>query len=72
MNLKSIITLIITIALTASFCFVVVKYLDTEMAKTIVATFLTIATSVVGFYIGYQSTKTNTTDVSETNNSEEE
>lgn len=56
-NLKSILSLIITIALTFSFSYVVVKMLDEEMAKSIVMTFLTIATSVIGFFIGYQTNK---------------
>lgn len=57
MKLKNLLTFIITLALTIAFLYVVVKFLDLEMAKTIVATFLTIATSVVGFYIGYQTNK---------------
>ena len=57
MKLKSVITLLIVIALTLSFCYVVVMFLDEDGAKSIVSTFLTIATSVVGFYIGYQTNK---------------
>lgn len=56
-NLKSILSLIITIALTFAFSYVVIKMLDEEMAKSIVMTFLTIATSVIGFFIGYQTNK---------------
>ena len=56
-NLKSIMSLIITIVLSFAFAFVVVKMLDEEMAKMIVTAFLTIATSVIGFYIGYQTNK---------------
>jgi len=59
MNLKSIITVIITIVMSLAFVFAVYTMLDAEMAKTIVSTFLTIATSVVGFFIGYQTNKTN-------------
>lgn len=66
MDLKSIITLIITIILSLAFGFVVLKFLDAEIAKTIVATFLTIATSVIGFYIGYQTNKTTTPNVEDT------
>lgn len=56
-KLKSIITCIIVMVLSFAFCYVVIKFMDKEMAKTITATFLTIATSVVGFYIGYQTNK---------------
>lgn len=56
-NLKSIMSLIITIALSFAFGFIVIKMLDEEMAKMIVTVFLTIATSVIGFYIGYQTNK---------------
>ena len=59
MNLKSVITFIITVVFSATFCFVVINFADTEMAKTIVASFLTVATSVIGFYIGYQTNKNN-------------
>lgn len=62
-NLKSIISLIITIALTFSFGFVVVKMIDEEMAKSIVMTFLTISTSVIGFFIGYQTNKPSQTKI---------
>lgn len=57
MNLKSIITLIITIMFSAAFGYVVFKFADKEIAKIIVAGFLTVATSVIGFYIGYQTNK---------------
>lgn len=57
MNLKSVITVIITLAFSFAFCYSVLKMLDTEMAKTIVAAFITVATSVVGFFIGYQTNK---------------
>ena len=56
-NLKSIISFVITLTLAFAFCFVVIKMLDLEMAKAIVTTFLTIATSVIGFFIGYQTNK---------------
>lgn len=57
MNLKSIITLIITVILSLAFGYVVIRFVDDEIAKSIVTTFLTIATSVIGFYIGYQTNK---------------
>ena len=57
LDLKSILSLIITVALAFAFCFVVITLLDEEMAKSIVTTFLTIATSVLGFFIGYQTNK---------------
>lgn len=57
MNLKSILTLIITVALTFAFGYTVVKFLDEDMAKTIVSAFITVATSVIGYYIGYQANK---------------
>lgn len=57
MNLKSILTLIITVALTFAFCYTVIKFLDDDMAKTIVSAFITVATSVIGYYIGYQANK---------------
>jgi len=56
-DLKSIITGIITAALSFAFCYIVVRMLDEEMAKSVVTTFLTIATSVIGFFIGYQTNK---------------
>lgn len=57
MNLKSVITLIITIIFSASFGYVVAKFADEDIAKTIVSAFITVATSVIGFYIGYQTNK---------------
>jgi hypothetical protein len=57
MNLKSIITLIITIVLSSAFCYVVVQFADENIANMIVTQFLTIATSVIGFFIGYQTNK---------------
>jgi len=57
MKLKNIITLIITIVFAFSFCWTVVYFLDDDMAKTIVSAFITVATSVIGFYIGYQTNK---------------
>lgn len=57
MNLKSWLSLIITIAFTLAFCYVVYKFVDTEMAKSIVTAFLTVATSVIGYFIGYQANK---------------
>lgn len=56
-NLKSIITLIVVVVLSLAFCWVVIRFLDEALANQIVSTFLTIATSVVGFYIGYQTNK---------------
>lgn len=56
-NLKSIITLIIVSVLSIAFVYVVIRKLDIEMSKSIVIAFLTIATSTVGFYIGYQTNK---------------
>lgn len=56
-EIKSIITLIIVIVLSLSFGYVVVRFINESMANQIVSTFLTIATSVVGFYIGYQNSK---------------
>lgn len=56
-NLKSLITLIIVAVLSLAFAFVVIKNLDVEMSKSIVVAFLTIATSTVGFFIGYQTNK---------------
>lgn len=56
-NLKSIISLIIVVILSFAFAFTVIRMLDEEMAKSIVTAFLTIATSVIGFYIGYQTNK---------------
>ena len=35
----------------------IIKMLDEEMAKSIITAFLTIATSVIGFFIGYQTNK---------------
>ena len=57
MNLKSIISLIITIIFSLAFGYVVIKFADAEIAKTIVAAFITVATSVIGFFIGYQTNK---------------
>jgi len=56
-NLKSIITLLIVIVLSIAFTYVVLTKLDDDIAKSIVVSFLTIATSTVGFYIGYQTNK---------------
>jgi len=56
-NLKSLITLIIVVVLSVAFSFVVFKSLDEDIAKSIVVAFLTIATSTVGFFIGYQTNK---------------
>jgi len=57
MNLKSLITLIIVVFLSLAFAYVVVRNLDEEITKSIVVAFLTIATSTVGFFIGYQTNK---------------
>lgn len=57
MDLKSIITGIIAFFLSLAFGYVVMTMLDEEMAKAIITTFLTIATSVIGFFIGYQTNK---------------
>ena len=56
-NLKSIITLIIVTVLSITFTYVVLTSLDDDIAKSIVVAFLTIATSTVGFFIGYQTNK---------------
>ena len=57
MNLKSVITLVIVIVLSGAFGFVVSQFADKDIANMIVTQFLTIATSVIGFYIGYQTNK---------------
>jgi len=57
MKLKSILTLIITLAFSFAFCYTVVRFLDSDMAKTIVSAFITVATSVIGYFIGYQANK---------------
>lgn len=57
MNLKSIITLIITIIFSAAFGYVVCLFANEAMANNIVSAFITVATSVIGFYIGYQTNK---------------
>ena len=59
MNLKSCLSLIITIAFTSAFCYVVYKFADVEMSKSVVTAFLTVATSVIGYFIGYQANKKN-------------
>lgn len=59
MNLKSILSLVITVAFTFAFCFVVYQFADAEMSKSIVTAFLTVATSVIGYFIGYQANKNN-------------
>lgn len=57
MNLKSIITLIIVVIFSLSFGYVVWNFADENIAKDIVTAFLTVATSVIGFFIGYQTNK---------------
>lgn len=57
MNLKSIITLLIVVVFSASFCYVVLEFANEAMANNIVSAFIPVATSVVGFYIGYQTNK---------------
>ena len=57
LDFKSLLSLIITVTLCFAFGVVTFKLLDVEMAKSIVTTFLTIATSVIGFFIGYQTNK---------------
>ena len=57
MNLKSVITLIITVVFSLSFCYVVYRFANDETAKIIISAFITVATSVIGFYIGYQTNK---------------
>lgn len=57
MNLKSVITLIIVVAFSLAFGFVVLNFADENIAKDIVTAFLTVATSVIGFFIGYQTNK---------------
>lgn len=59
MNLKSILSLVITLAFAFAFCFVVYQFADAEMSKSIVTAFLTVATSVIGYFIGYQANKNN-------------
>lgn len=59
MNLKSIITFIIVVVFSLAFGYVVLNFADEDIAKNIVSAFLTVATSVVGFYIGYQTNKNN-------------
>jgi len=56
-NLKSIITLIIVVIFSLSFGYVVWNFADENIAKDIVTAFLTVATSVIGFFIGYQTNK---------------
>ena len=58
MNLKSIITLLIVIALIAAFEYSVVTYINEAMANNIVSQFMPIAANVIGFFIGYQTAKT--------------
>lgn len=60
MNLKSVITLIIVVAFSLAFGFVVLNFADENIAKDIVTAFLTVATSVIGFFIGYQTNKKDT------------
>lgn len=57
MNLKSWLSLIITIAFTLAFCYVVYVFADKEIANNIATAFLTVATSVLGYFIGYQANK---------------
>ncbi len=64
-NLKSLITLIIVAVLSFAFAYVVIRDLDGEMSKAIVMAFLTIATSTVGFFIGYQTNKPTQTKLEE-------
>ncbi len=61
-DLKSIITLLTVITLCLSFCYAVVVFCDSDIANQIVSTFLTMAISVVGFYIGYQNNKPKNND----------
>ncbi len=65
-SLKSVVTFIVIGALTLSFLFVVIMYCDERIANHIVSTFLTIATSIIGFYIGYQNNKNTSNKDSET------
>lgn len=57
MNLKSWLSLIITLVFALAFGYVVLMFADKEIAKNIVSAFLTVATSVIGFFIGYQTNK---------------
>jgi len=57
MNLKSVITLIIVIAFTSAFGYVVCMFANDAMANNIVSAFIPVATQVIGFYIGYQTAK---------------
>lgn len=56
-NLKSIITLMIVAVMSFAFTYVVVTRLTDNMANAIAMAFVTMATSTVGFYIGYQTNK---------------
>ena len=73
-DLKSILTLIIAAVLCIAFGFTVYKFADSELTQSIVSTFLTIATSTIGFYIGYQTNKSKVegtkTDVKENSTSD--
>ena len=57
MNLKSVITLLIVIALIVAFEYSVITYINDAMANNIVSQFMPIAANVIGFYIGYQTAK---------------
>ena len=57
MNLKSVITFIIVLVFSLAFGYVVLNFANEDVAKQIVSAFLTVATSVIGFYIGYQTNK---------------
>lgn len=57
MNLKSVITFVIVLVFSLAFGYVVLNFADEDIAKNIVSAFLTVATSVIGFYIGYQTNK---------------
>lgn len=59
MNLKSILSLVITVTFAIAFLFVVYKFANEEITKSIVTAFLTVATSVIGYFIGYQANKNN-------------
>ena len=59
MDLKSIITLLIVVVFSASYSYVILQFANESMANNIVSAFIPVATSVVGFYIGYQTNKSN-------------
>lgn len=57
MNLKSALSLAITIAFVLAFCYVVYMFSNEDTAHLIITAFITVATSVIGYFIGYQANK---------------